>query len=77
MKLPFLPPMVTVLNEERNQLVTILVTKCDNCGKTLKNSDYFIDDAVRPLYFCSEKCRKPFTKMKFFPNIKLSVLGTQ
>jgi hypothetical protein len=56
-------PSVTVLDDQK-RLRTVQVTKCDQCSKSLLDRQgnfkwtrvRIIDDAVRPLYLCSEKC---------------------
>lgn len=72
-----IPPIVTVLHEER--LVHTIITNCDNCGKLLDDFDIFIDDAVRCLYFCSEQCKHGFeiqSKARgYFPSVKLTLKG--
>jgi hypothetical protein len=79
-------PQVFVL--AGGKLVYIEITKCDWCGKTLLDKKYRFkwdevhieDDAVRPMYFCSEECQAGFNN-KYpsgkgtWPGVKLSFQG--
>ena len=75
-----------LLRDNEGHLVYVNVTKCDNCGEKLVDRDgnfkwktvQIIDDAVRPLYLCSEKCKRSMeAKIKVnnghFPNEKLRI----
>lgn len=81
-------PFVTILGPE-GKLVTVSITKCDQCGVSLLDkqgkfkwdSVHIVDDAVRVLYFCSEKCRTGFLAQAktrgHFPEEKLRVDTTE
>jgi hypothetical protein len=77
-------PSVTVLDDQK-RLCTVQVTKCDQCCRSLidKHGGFkwrsvrVLDDAVRPLYFCSDKCKARMEDFKakygHFPDEKLTV----
>jgi len=79
-------PEVLVLAGEK--FVYVKITKCDWCGKTLfdKKCNFkwdmvqIEDDAIRPMYFCSEECRSAFN-VKYprgkalWPGVKLRLDG--
>jgi hypothetical protein len=78
-------PIVLLLNSQ-GKLERRFITKCDLCGKSLlhKNGDFkwseveMLDDAIRPLYFCSKECKRGMeakiaSNNGFFPNEKLSI----
>jgi hypothetical protein len=84
-----LKPIVLLLDGKGN-LVTTFITKCDTCRKSLiDKKGHFkwtelqvLDDAVRPLYFCSEQCKKGMeakiaSNNGHFPNEKLSIESVQ
>jgi len=75
-----------LLPDNEGHLVYVNVTKCDNCRAGLVDREgnfkwktvQIIDDAVRPLYLCSEKCKRSMeAKIKdnkgYFPNEKLRI----
>lgn len=78
-------PLVLLLDGKGN-LVNAFITKCDTCGKSLSDQKgrfkwsevQILDDAVRPLYFCSRECKKGMeakiaSNNGYFPNEKLSI----
>jgi len=80
-----LKPIVLLLDGERG-LVRAFITKCDTCRRSLidkkgrfKWSEVeILDDAVRPLYFCSRQCKKGMeakiaSNNGYFPNEKLRI----
>ena len=78
-------PTVTILDDSGKHLITVNVTKCDQCCRSLidKHGGFkwrsvrILDDAVRPLYFCSDKCKARMEDFKakygHFPDEKLNV----
>jgi hypothetical protein len=80
-------PFVTLL-DEKGRSVIAEITRCDWDGKSLLDNHgkfkwhkvHIEDDAIRPMYFCSEECRDSFN-VKYppgkecWPGIKLRVDG--
>ena len=72
-------PIVNVLSPD-NELLTVQVTKCDWCGKHLRNINNVADNAIRVLYFCTQKCKRQFDdkyppNTHSYPSLKLRLDG--
>lgn len=74
-----LAPIVILLTDD-GKLVTIAITHCDWCGMPLLGDYKTEDDAVRPMYFCSDLCQAAFNAkhpraVGTWPSVKLSLRG--
>jgi mRNA deadenylase 3'-5' endonuclease subunit Ccr4 len=72
-------PLVNVLAPDKS-LATVQVTQCDWCGKHLRTFDNIADNAIRVLYFCTQRCKREFdakypANTHIYPPVKLTLLG--